>query len=88
MLEADGYDPNLPLHSGPTLGPHVLEWGLKHEESQGRSQRGSKPHGSMPRGGNAMEASQYYTRLTVEGGHLRVHSSEFFALRSKRSPGS
>ena len=88
MLEADGYDPNLPLHSGPTLGPHVLGWGPKHEVHKGGHRVGPSPTGPCLVGGDAMEASQYYTRPKVEGGHLRVHSSGFFAQRSKRSPGS
>ena len=55
---------------------------------QGGRREGPSPTGPCLVGGNAMEASQYSTRLKVEGGRPRVHSSEFFAQRSKRSPGS
>ena len=38
MLEADGNDPNLPLHSGPAPGPHELDGGFQLGAPQRRSQ--------------------------------------------------
>ena len=60
MLEADGNDPNLPLHSGPTPGPASLGGSPSSVSHRGDRKRGSKPHGSMPRGGDATNASQNY----------------------------
>ena len=52
MLEADGHDPNLPLHSGPTPGPANLGGSPSSVSHGGDRKRGSKPDGSMPRGGD------------------------------------
>ena len=49
MLEAEGYDPSLPLHSGPTPAPRELKGGPKLGGSQGRSRervRASRAHAS------------------------------------------
>ena len=61
MLEADGNDPNLPLLSGPTTGPASLGGVPRSVSHRGDRRRGSKPHGSMPRGGGtATDASHNY----------------------------
>ena len=64
MLEADGDDPSLPLHSGPTPGPASLGGVPCSVNHRGDRKRGSKPRGSMPRGGTR--------RKLVTTIHIRV----------------
>ena len=58
MLEADGHDPSLPLHSGPTPGP-TSSWGFTSSGKAGAIAReGPSPTGLCLVGGSATEASQ------------------------------
>jgi hypothetical protein len=57
MLEADGYDPNLPLHSGPTPGPTSL-WGFTSSgKARAIAREDPSPTGQCLVGGTATEAN-------------------------------
>jgi len=87
MLEADGNDPNLPLHSGPTPGP-TSSWGFT---SSGKAGGRSRERVRAPR----VNASWGGTRRKlIKTIHIRERrcwappraQQRTFALRGERNP--
>ena len=64
MLEADGNDPNLPLHSGPTPGP-TSSWGFT---SSGKAGGRSRERVRAPRVYASWEGTR---RKLVKAIHIR-----------------